>query len=221
MSDKTRGKAVVSSCGTRIGPDGTVSRVMGPAKENNYALESLDRYIVSGTGELKREFPFIWKYDTGSGIVSSPAVVNGMVYVGSEYTYSFYALNAGTGALVWMYSSFLNSFTPSAAIANGVVYVGTRGDFGGILVALSASTGTLIWHDFTVSIYASLAVANGVVYVPGTDSQVYAFNTASGAQLWDSGALKENYGYSSPTVVNGMVYIGAADGLYAFHLPGQ
>jgi hypothetical protein len=30
---------------------------MGPAKENNYALESLDRCIVSGTGELKRKFP--------------------------------------------------------------------------------------------------------------------------------------------------------------------
>ena len=44
------GKAVVSSCGTRIGPNGTVSRVMGPAKEDNYALESLDRCIVSGTG---------------------------------------------------------------------------------------------------------------------------------------------------------------------------
>src|ERR1017187_2580809 len=33
------GKAVVISCGTRIGPDGTVSRALDPARENIYALE--------------------------------------------------------------------------------------------------------------------------------------------------------------------------------------
>ena len=52
------GKAVVSSCGTRIGPDGTVSRVLGPAKENNYVLESPKGYIVSRRWELKRKFRF-------------------------------------------------------------------------------------------------------------------------------------------------------------------
>ena len=51
------GKALVSSCGTRIRPDGTVSRVMGPAKEHNYALESLDRCIVSPYGGAKTEIP--------------------------------------------------------------------------------------------------------------------------------------------------------------------
>jgi hypothetical protein len=50
------GKAVVSSCGTRVGPDGTVSRVLGPAKESNYALESPRGYIVLGCWELKRKF---------------------------------------------------------------------------------------------------------------------------------------------------------------------
>jgi hypothetical protein len=48
------GKAVVSSCGTRIGPDGTVSRALGPARENICALEFLKGYIVSGCWELKR-----------------------------------------------------------------------------------------------------------------------------------------------------------------------
>src|ERR1022692_249201 len=41
------GKAVVSSCGTRIGPDGTVSSALGPSKENNYELEPPKGYIVS------------------------------------------------------------------------------------------------------------------------------------------------------------------------------
>jgi hypothetical protein len=47
---------VVSSCGTRDGAHGTLCRALGPAKENNYALESLKGYIVSGCWELKRKF---------------------------------------------------------------------------------------------------------------------------------------------------------------------
>jgi glucose dehydrogenase len=45
-----------------------------------------------------------WKYTTGSGVFSSPAVANGMVYIGSEDN-NIYALNASTGALVWKYNS--------------------------------------------------------------------------------------------------------------------
>ena len=50
------GKAVVSRCGTRIGPDGTVSRARDPARENICVLEFLNGYIVSGCWELKRKF---------------------------------------------------------------------------------------------------------------------------------------------------------------------
>jgi hypothetical protein len=31
--------AVVNSCGTRVGANRTLCRALGPAKENNYALE--------------------------------------------------------------------------------------------------------------------------------------------------------------------------------------
>ena len=52
------GKAVVNSCGTRVGANGTLCRALGPAKENIYALESLKGYIVLGRWELKRKFRF-------------------------------------------------------------------------------------------------------------------------------------------------------------------
>jgi outer membrane protein assembly factor BamB len=56
-------------------------------------------------------------------LYSSPAVANGVVYVGSEDN-NVYALNAKTGAKLWSYStgSFVES---SPAVANGVVYVGS------------------------------------------------------------------------------------------------
>ena len=44
-----------------------------------------------------------WKYTTGSVFHSSPAVVNGVVYVGSV-DHNVYALNASTGAKLWSYN---------------------------------------------------------------------------------------------------------------------
>jgi hypothetical protein len=50
---------VVSSFGTRIGTVGTLSRALGPAKENIYALESLKGDIVWGCWGLKRKSQLI------------------------------------------------------------------------------------------------------------------------------------------------------------------
>ena len=65
----------------------------------------------------------LWSYTTGSGVTSSPAVANGVVYVGS-YDDKVYALNASTGALLWSYTTGYEVFS-SPAVANGVLYVGS------------------------------------------------------------------------------------------------
>jgi outer membrane protein assembly factor BamB len=41
----------------------------------------------------REEGTLLWRYSTGSYVVSSPAVVNGVVYVGADDSY-VYALNA-------------------------------------------------------------------------------------------------------------------------------
>jgi hypothetical protein len=56
MSDKTGWEGRDQSRGTQVGAHGALSRALGPAKENNYALESLDGYIVWGYWELKWKF---------------------------------------------------------------------------------------------------------------------------------------------------------------------
>jgi outer membrane protein assembly factor BamB len=122
----------------------------------------------------------------------------------------------------------------SPAITGGVVYVGS---FDGKLNALSASTGNPLWTAQTNGeIYIqSPAVANGVVYIESshslptdtTHSLLYAFDATgttncSGtpktcAPLWTADLGSKN-GLSSPTVANGIVYAGSADGnLYAFN----
>jgi serine/threonine-protein kinase len=54
---------------------------------------------------------------------SSPAVANGVVYVGS-WDNDVYALNAKTGDLLWSYATGAG-VDSSPAVANGVVYVGS------------------------------------------------------------------------------------------------
>ncbi len=54
--------------------------------------------LNASTGDL------IWKYTTGNDVITSPAVANGVVYVGSEDNH-VYALNASTGALLWKYAT--------------------------------------------------------------------------------------------------------------------
>ncbi len=47
---------MVNSCEIRVGANRTLCRALGPAKENNHALEPPKGYIVSGCRELKRKF---------------------------------------------------------------------------------------------------------------------------------------------------------------------
>jgi hypothetical protein len=57
VSDKTGWEGRDQSRGTQVGAHGALSRALGPAKENNYALEPLDGYIVQGCSGAKTEIP--------------------------------------------------------------------------------------------------------------------------------------------------------------------
>src|SRR6202521_683144 len=153
-----------------------------------------------------------WSYTTGSGVFSSPAVVNGVVYFGSGDS-NVYALNAHTGARIWNYTTGLVAGT-SPAVANGVVYIGS---WDNNLYALNAHTGAKVWTQSISDVLSSPAVANGAVYVGSEDGNIYALNARTGAKLW-SYQTGSCCGVSSPAVANGVVYIGSADrNIYALN----
>jgi outer membrane protein assembly factor BamB len=146
-----------------------------------------------------------WSYQTGDVVYSSPAVVNGVVYIGSE-DFNVYALDARTGSKLWSYKTG-GSVASAPAVANGVVYVGS-GTSG--LYAINARTGAVLWIYNGVG-FSSPAVANGVVYIGGgyTDHNVYALDAHTGAKLWNYAT--GDIVLSSPAVVNGVVYVGSHD----------
>jgi outer membrane protein assembly factor BamB len=71
-------------------------------------------------------------------VASSPAVANGVVYVGSDDN-NLYALNATTGAKLWSYTTggYVDS---SPSVVKGVVYVGS--DDGNVYAIGSAAAAT-------------------------------------------------------------------------------
>ncbi len=80
-------------------------------------------------------------FPTLGRVTGSPAVANGVVYVGSGLgDGNLYALNASSGAKIWSYQT--GSFIQVApAVVNGVVFVGASNT----LYALNASHGDFIW----------------------------------------------------------------------------
>jgi outer membrane protein assembly factor BamB len=135
----------------------------------------------------------LWSYTTGAAVPFSPAVVNGVVFVGSNDG-NIYALKASTGSKVWS-----NGGEGSPAVGNGDVYVGQ-----GSISALSAATGALLWssrtNDGSVAAYT---LADGVVYV-GANDEDYAVEASDGTQVWQA-----HWGYadaSSMAFANANVY---------------
>jgi polyvinyl alcohol dehydrogenase (cytochrome) len=123
----------------------------------------------------------------GPTLFASPSVFNGHVYIGAN-TGVFYALSESTGQVIW--KRFLGFVTHKTCGARGLISTAT--------VATDPVTGTL------------------TVYVAGADGYLYALNAATGAVVWrsvvalPSSTVNDYYNWSSPTVINGRVYIGVS-----------
>lgn len=111
-----------------------------------------------------------WRFATESKIGSSPAVVDGVVYVGS-LDGRLYAIDAASGAERWRVAT-KDGIYSSPAVVDGMVYVGS---FDGNLYAVDAASGEERWRFATGDVITSSpAVAGGVVYVGSNDGNLYA-----------------------------------------------
>ncbi len=167
---------------------------------------------TTGNNAVLPEGKIKWTFETGNGIHSSAAVVDGVVYFGSR-DHKFYALEAATGALKWAFQGG-SWFESSPAVVGGVVYVGCND---GKLYAIDAATGNKIWEfQMRYATRSSPAVADGMVYIGNDDGYLYAVDAASGKLIWRGDTGKEVS--SSPAVSRGVVIVGSNDGLcYSFN----
>ena len=82
------------------------------------------------TGDLQ------WVYTTEGNVESSPAVVDGKVYIGSTDG-KLYCLDADTGASIWNYTTG-DVITSSPAVADNRVYI--------IRICISMNRGGVSWR---------------------------------------------------------------------------
>jgi outer membrane protein assembly factor BamB len=145
---------------------------------NNFALAGFDATGTRGCSGTPKTCSPVWTSGPINGLgvwVSSPAIANGMIYVGGTLDstdHHLYAFNATGQATRWTANTD-GAVTSSPAVANGVVYVGSNS---GTFFAFDAKTGTQLWTATTRGlINSSPAIANGRVYVGSDDGAVYAF----------------------------------------------
>jgi outer membrane protein assembly factor BamB len=162
-----------------------------------------------------------WKFPVPKQIFSSPAAVDGVVYVHVRDDH-VYALDARDGAVRWKTPApapqpfwnpvFMDPTKSSPAVAGARVFVGIDRN----LTALDRATGTVLWQAaLGKKVDSTPLVVGDVVYV-GSDERVFAaFDAATGRRLWSypmGGRVS-----ASPTAGEGLILIGSDDGaLYAF-----
>jgi hypothetical protein len=131
-----------------------------------------------------------WKFQTGGRVVSSPAVVAGVAYVGSTDG-SLYAIDASTGTLKWKFAT-KGWVSSSPAVSSGVVYFES---YDSNFYAVDAATGQFKWKFQTA----------GEKHYSGTHLHGLQPQAEAMPDPWD-------FYLSSPSVWNGAVYFGSGDG---------
>jgi len=186
-------------------------------------------YAATGVPKLKG---VKWSFHSRGEIISSPAIANGVVYVGSNDG-NLYAIDQQSGSKKWSYATGAR-ITSSPAVADGLVYCSS---YDGTFFAVDAISGKLKWkfriageRRYTAThLHGSLpageampdpfdvylsspAVWRGAVYFGSGDGNIYALDAATGTVKWKfpTGDVV----HASPAIADGKLYIGSWDSYF-------
>jgi outer membrane protein assembly factor BamB len=173
-----------------------------------------------------------WKFATKAQVLSSPATVNGVLYVGSA-DHRLYALDLKTGAKKWEFKAEAG-VASSPAVADGTVYISS---YDGNVYAVDARNGQLVWkyetkgeHRYSAThlhgsqpkgesmpdpfdtYLSSPLVWKGAVYLGSGDGNVYSLNASTGKLNWkfQTGDVV----HASPVISGGVLFIGSWDSYF-------
>ena len=109
-----------------------------------------------------------WKYETGLGIASSPAVSGDFAVIGSKDGF-LYAFEVQTGHLRWK-TAVGEVVTASPVIGSGVVCIQAGGAF-----ALDMGSGKIVWQAGLGGAIQSVPIlAADSIYLASLSGEIYA-----------------------------------------------
>ncbi len=124
-----------------------------------------------------------WHFAAGAAINASPAIVDGVAFVGDTVG-NLYAVDTHNGGLLWNYT-----LTTAAAIdgapavdpALGLVFIGTSA---GSVYAVSEASGKLNWSTTLTGAVSAPVYGAGKLYVTTSTGAVDALSESTGASQW-------------------------------------
>jgi outer membrane protein assembly factor BamB len=197
-------------------PVGTLGTNSPPTLFNgNIYIGGYDGYVYAFNGTTGVE---LWSAQVNplpfDPLNFAPAVSADRVFVSGDFgIYAFPASCSTQCAPLWVART---QFSPVAAptVSDGFVLVG---DYQGTIYAFDAATGNLAWKGTVAPSPHAIAAAHGVAYVTTGTGELVAFAVAGCGQavcnpLWTS--APSGFTLFTPTIANGVVYVGALDFIY-------
>ena len=192
------------------GPAGSLTAVSGAgewvtAQRGNFHTGYVPGPAFDPSGEVA------WQFQTEGQILGAPAVVDGLVFVGSNDR-RIVALDEESGSVVWEHPLDIQP-NSVPTVAGDFLYWGLRD---GRIIALDYKTGDTVWTYKTgAAIYGAPTVVDGVLYVGSSDGGIYVLDALTGEERWNK--ITQNWVVSSPSVDQGILVFGGQDGeLYMF-----
>jgi outer membrane protein assembly factor BamB len=178
-------------------------------------------YYTTGCGVYalnKTTGDVLWRQDVGN-IVGSVAYDSGMVFISVYNPPGQYAFNATTGQQLWN-QTYGRSWDTSPVIYDGMI------------IQVEYNTTERLWSTYVLNetngqfirrfqgngSTATPLVHDGKVFIPNNDWTMWAFDLATGTELWQTVPLHngtlQNYMYCSPASAGGAIYCQALNGTF-------
>ncbi len=124
-----------------------------------------------------------WLFTVGSAFTTSPAIVDGVAYVG-DHAGNLYTLNIQNAGMLWNWtlpSGRPIDGSPAVDPGLGLVFVGAND---GTVDAVYSSNGTTAWSTSVGGNVSAPIYAQGRLYVTTSTGNVSAINESTGATYW-------------------------------------
>lgn len=136
---------------------------------------------------LPKKLELLWKFETGEMVTSTPAIVDGQVYIANLGGMVF-CLDLKSGEKIWSYrtkddpNEFPPGFQASPTVTDTHVFVG---DEEGTMHALDRKTGKGVWKFQTgAEIVSSVTTFGDKILFGSHDNNLYCLKGENGDQVW-------------------------------------